>query len=77
MYKDFDFFRKQTKRLMDLESNEDKIKAVANSGGTEGILNEQGGELLMLKVVGGYTAMSRSTPRARSMRASKHSHMTW
>ena len=37
LYKDFDFFRKQTKRLTDLESNEDKIKAVANSGGTEGI----------------------------------------
>jgi len=62
LYKDFDFFRKQTKRLTDLESNEDKIKAVANSGGTEGIppgiLKEQGGELLRLKVVGGYVPVN-------------------
>ena len=34
LYKDFRFFQKEAKRLCDLESNEDKLKAVANSGGT-------------------------------------------
>ena len=62
LYKDFRFFQKEAKRLCDLESNKDKLKAVANSGGTQGIprkiLDEQKGELLMLKVVGGYVPVN-------------------
>ena len=62
LYKDFRYFQKEAKRLCDLESNQDKLKAVANSGGTQGIpqsfLDEQKGELLAFKVVGGYVPVN-------------------
>ena len=62
LYKNFRYFQKEAKRLCDLESNQDKLKAVANSGGTQGIpqsfLDEQKGELLALKVVGGYVPVN-------------------
>jgi hypothetical protein len=44
LYKDFRYFKKQRKRLCDLESNEDKLKAVANSTTKVGSVKERAGD---------------------------------
>ena len=58
LYKYFHTFKKVVRRECDLTSKMSKVKAMANSGGVKGIpqsyLDQQGGEILFMKVVGAF-----------------------